>query len=97
MPCLTAATKTALLARRARLVVSLGIAQDAYDELLATTQKSYRLDTAEGSQSATRVKMSDMGEQIERLERAIASIDQRLRGSGISRINLARYSGGNRC
>ena len=94
MPIISAATKTALEARRARYVTMLEASYDQFETLMGERIKRYEFVSAEGRQKAEKLDVSKILEQVRQLEGMIDSIDQRLRGSGISSMNLNRYGGG---
>lgn len=90
MPCLSSTRRSELLAILARREASLAIAEQTYDELLAQSIESYRFDSTEGSQQTKRRKLSELKDQIDSIQSEIDSINRKLRGQGITNMNLRR-------
>lgn len=81
---LKALLEARLVAKTARLA-KLYAAEDAGDGI-----KEYRLDTGVGNQRTEYFTPKEMGDEIDRLERQIDSINRKLRGQGIINIVLRR-------
>jgi hypothetical protein len=89
---MTASSRTtALLARRAKLVASLAIAETSYDTLLAQPIESFTFNSGDGSQAATRRKLDDLKKQVDLLNSQIEAIDARLNGGGIVGLSVTRW------
>lgn len=90
MSALTAAKRTELEAELAALETELAALTAAYTNALSSGMKSYKLDTGEGSQSATYMSVIDLDKIITRKRTQIASKKRELTGGHIRRWNLNR-------
>ena len=68
----------------------MAIAQATYDKLLADPNESYKFDSGDGSQQAKKRKLSDLKEQIEKLEAEICALQSRLKGNGVVSVSTRR-------
>lgn len=88
---MTSTLKTMLTERRAKRVASLAIAEAAYDEALAQRAESYNFNSGEGSQAATRRKLSALKDQVDELTAEIERIDRRLYGRDVIGFSMPRF------
>lgn len=85
------ATIAQIQAELAELNEQLTAAQTAYKAALANSEvQSYFFDSGEGKQSGTRRKPAEIRKEIESIKSDIASLTQKLNGTGIVRMNLRR-------
>lgn len=90
MTCISNTQRAEIIAAINKKGAQLAIAEAAYERLLARDTESYRFDSGEGSQQAKSRKISDLADQIDRLESQIAALYRKLNGSGIVNMNLRR-------
>ena len=93
MTVLSSATRTALLAQKAIYVALLATAYEGFEAGLATANKSYKLDTAEGLQTATKRSFAEQQKSIDWLESRIEFIDRRLNGGLVVDVVVRRKQG----
>lgn len=87
-------TRQILIERLEKKKAQLVIVEKTYEELLAEPNESYRFDSGEGSQATKKRKLSDLSEQIDKLEAEIDGICRRLQGKGLTQIALRRSARG---
>ena len=92
MTCLPAATRARILANIAKYEAMLDTAVSAMANAVAGGIKEYRFDSGEGSQRTEYQTPEQLTKHIEWLEARIAGLYRRLRGAGLSNLNLRRKS-----
>ena len=90
MSGLTAAKRTELETELTALETELTALTTAYASVLASGMKSYKLDTGEGSQSATYMSIKDLKDAIDLTRSQIASKKRVLTGGHLRRFTLNR-------
>ena len=95
MTYLSSEKRAELEAKKARLETLLNEAYDTYESMLGSKNKSYRFDSGEGSQSATKHTLKEMTDTIEHLEAHLDHICRRLRGGLVVNLNVRRKDGFN--
>lgn len=90
MSGLTAAKRTEIEAELTVLETRLAALNTAYTSVLASGMKSYKLDTGEGSQSATYMNIDDLQKNIDLVTSQIASKKRVLTGGHMRRFTLNR-------
>jgi hypothetical protein len=81
---------TVLQKRLDRLCVSLGVAYDTRDKLLASTKESASMDTGDGRVSFKNRDLDEIDATISRLESDIQRLEQRIAGKGVINVRLRR-------
>lgn len=82
--------KARLLAKKSKLESQITTLEETLDSLLATEVESYKYDSGEGSQQVKRRKLSEIQDQLDRLESRLDAICRRLAGLGLTSIRLNR-------
>ena len=90
MSRLTAARRTELENELTALETELAALESAYTTVLASGMKSYKLDTGEGSQSATYMSIKDIKESLDLTRSQIATKKRILTGGNMRRFTLNR-------
>ena len=90
MSALTAAKRTELGDELTVLETRLSALNTAYTSVLESGMKSYKLDTGEGSQSATYMNIDDLQKNIDLVASQIASKKRVLTGGNMRRFTLNR-------
>lgn len=92
MSYLTAAIRARIAAQISVKEAQLTAANEALTAALGNSEiQTYRFDSGEGNQSATRRSPEEIQRVIARLERELDALYQRQRGGGIVNMNLRRY------
>lgn len=93
MSYLPADERSRILAEIAAKEEQLTAANAAYLRALSGSDvQSYRFDSGEGSQSASRRKPKEIADEIEALEAGLSRLRRRLSGTGVVNLNLRRRS-----
>ena len=82
----TATLTTRLTTRKAQLA----IAEETYTNLLGKMNRTYQFAGGEGSQQATKIRLSEIKKEIDDLIAEIDAIENRLYGGGIVRFSTSR-------
>jgi len=90
MTVLSSSKAAAIAAQIVEYEALLVLAKASYAEGLASSKKSYRLDTTEGSQSVTKFSLREQWDNIESIERAIEHMQRRLAGGLNVNMNVRR-------
>lgn len=90
MSCLTAAKRTEIEAELTALEAELVALTTAYTSVLSSGMKHYKLDTGEGSQSATYMDIKDIKIAIDLTRSQIATKKRLLTGGNFRRLTLNR-------
>ena len=90
MSGLTAARRTELEDELTALETRLALYVAAEANALASGMKSYKLDTGEGSQSATYMDVDKLSDKIDLIKSQIASRRRILTGGSVRRITVNR-------
>lgn len=91
MSCLTASTRSRLLARKTTLETLITAAEAALTSALETGDvESYTFDSGEGSQRTKYRSLEDIQKNLDWLYSRLDFITRRLNGTGIVNLNLRR-------
>ena len=84
------ARKSRLRAQLAKVQAALASLYDQLTEQSASSVQSYQFDSGDGSQRTTRRKLSEIQDQIERLEATEEHLINELYNMGLTSIQLRR-------
>lgn len=90
MSFLSATSIAEIQAQIALKIEQLALANATYSELLQKQTEEYKFNSNEGSQSARRVKLNDIKDQIDSLEASIERLRRRLIAGGLVNVTLRR-------
>lgn len=91
MSCLSSTRRAELIAQLNKKLAQLENLNAAYDDMIESGSiKSYRFDSGEGSQRVEYRSLDDVQKSISHLEAQIERLRTKLRGGGLSNLNLRR-------
>ncbi len=83
--------RTALTARRTALETSLALLETNYNDLAAKNVREYSFNSGDGSQSAKRVTLSELREEMKAVREEIYAIDLELNSMAVIRTQASRW------
>ena len=90
MSCLSSTVRAEKEAELARYVALLAKAEAALGAVYDSSIKSYRFDSAEGSQAATHLDTDKLMKDIGFFQSRINRLNGELRGTGVMTMNMRR-------